>query len=123
MSIIVARDCIATALDAIPGLRVFDHIPDGIQEFPAAAMQLESVSYTDLSYTFRLLLAIQVWDEGQVPTDLDPYLENAGTYSLKARLDMESECVTVGAHRVEKKMINGVPYTGAEILIVYTDTP
>ncbi len=123
MSIAASRSSIQTALDGIAGLRVFDHMPDSIQEFPAVAMQLEAVNYTDLTYRFRLLLAVAIWDEGTAQTSVEPYLEDSGAQSLKAAVDADPKCTTVSAERVEKKHINNVPYTGAELVVVVTDTP
>ena len=123
MTIAAARASIKSSLDGISGLNVHDHMPDLISEFPAVAMRIERVNYTDLTYTFRLLLATAVWDEGQAQTDLDPFLENSGASSIKAALAVDPACVTLEAERVEKKLINGVAYTGAEILVMVTDTP
>ena len=123
MTIATARASIKSSLDGISGLNAHDHMPDLIAEFPAIAMRVERVNYTDLTYTFRLLLATAVWDEGQAQTDLDPFLENAGASSIKAALSVDPACVTLNAERVEKKLINGVAYTGAEILVVVADTP
>lgn len=123
MTIAAARASIKSSLDGISGLSAHDHMPDLISEFPAVAMRIEKVNYTDLTYTFRLLLATAVWDEGQAQTDLDPFLENSGASSIKAALAADPGSVTVEAESVEKKLINGVAYTGAEFLVVFTDTP
>lgn len=122
MTIAAARASIKSALDGISGLTAHDHMPDLISEFPAVAMRIERVNYADLTYTFRLLLATAVWDEGQAQTDLDPFLENTGSSSIRAALSADPACVTLEAERVEKKLINGVAYTGAEILVMVTDT-
>ncbi len=123
MTIAAARASIKSSLDGISGLIAHDHVPDLISEFPAVVMRVDKVNYTDLTYTFRLLLATAVWDEGQAQTDLDPFLENAGASSIKAALAVDPGCTTLEAERVEKKLINGVAYTGAEILVMVTDTP
>ena len=122
MTIAAARASIKSSLDGISGLTAHDHMPDLISEFPAVALRIERVNYADLTYTFRLLLATAVWDEGQAQTDLDPFLENTGASSIKAALSADPACVTLEAERVEKKLINGVAYTGAEILVMVTDT-
>ncbi len=123
MSIASSRSAIQTALSGIAGLRVFDHMPDSIQEFPAVAMQLVAVNYTESAYTFHLLLATAIWDEGEAQLSVEPYLEGTGAQSIKAAVDADPKCMTVSAGRVEKKRINGVPYTGAELVVVVTDPP
>ncbi len=123
MTIAAARASIKSSLDGISGLTAHDHLPDLIAEFPAVVMRVDKVNYTDLTYTFRLLLATAVWDEGQAQTDLDPFLEDAGASSIKAALAVDPGCTTLESERVEKKLINGVAYTGAEILVMVTDTP
>ena len=62
MTIAASKSSIVSALQGISGLRVFDHMPDTVQEFPAVAMRLEAVNYTDSTYTFRLLLTLADWD-------------------------------------------------------------
>lgn len=121
MTIAAAKTSIVSALQGISGLRVYDHMPDAVQEFPAVAMRLEAVSYADSTYTFRLLLALADWDIDEAQGAVDPYLESSGTQSIKAAIDADPNCMTVSAKRVERKRINGVPYTGAELVVVVTD--
>ncbi len=121
MTIAASKSSIVSALQGISGLRVFDHMPDTVQEFPAVAMRLEAVNYTDSTYTFRLLLALADWDIDEAQGAVDPYLESSGAQSIKAAINADPKCMTVSAERVERKRINGVPYTGAELVVVVTD--
>ena len=86
-------------------------------------MSIGKGDYADSPEPFRLGRETGVGGGGQAQTGLDPFLENCGASSIKAALAVEPACVTIEAERVEKKLINGVAYTGAEILVMVTDTP
>ncbi|MDP3766534.1 MAG: hypothetical protein Q8S13_00835, partial [Dehalococcoidia bacterium] len=66
-----------TGLQGISGLRVYDHVPDGFNEFPAVAVRLWAANYTDSTYSFRLLLVAAGWNVAEAELALHPYLEKA----------------------------------------------
>jgi hypothetical protein len=121
MSLEAVRSGIASALGGVPGIRVHDHVPDSFNEFPAVALRLRSANYADSTYTFRLLLVAAGWDVAAAELSLHPFLEKAGASSIRQALDADPNCVTVTAGPVEKKLLNGLPYMGAELTVVARD--
>ncbi len=84
MSLAGIRGSIVTSLQGISGLAVHDHVPDAVAEFPAAIVSLASANYTDLTFSFRLLLLADSWDAGEAELALHPYLEPSGASSVRA---------------------------------------
>ena len=123
MSLESIRNSIISSLEGISGLRVYDHVPDGVHEFPAVAVRLHAANYADATFTFRLLLVARSWDEGEAALALHPFLEGSGERSIKAALDGDPGNVTLEVSTVERRRINGVPYTTAQIVVRALDTP
>ena len=123
MSLESIRSSIVSSLEGISGLRVYDHVPDGMQEFPAVAVRLYGANYADATFTFRLLLVARSWDEGEAALALHPFLEASGASSIRAALEVDPGNVTLDVSTVERRPINGVPYTTAQITVRALDTP
>jgi hypothetical protein len=122
MSLASVRTAIVNGLATISGLRVYDHAPDSVAEFPAVAVRLAAANYTDSTYTFRLLLLAAGWDVVQAELALHPYLEKTGASSISQLLNADPGCVTVSAGPIERKLVNGVPYMGVELTVIARDT-
>ncbi len=121
MSLSSIRSGLAAGLGAIPGLRVYDHVPDGFHEFPAVALRLWGVNYTDSTYTFRLLLVSAGWNVSEAELALHPFLERTGASSIRGSLSADPDCITAAAGPIERKLLNGVPYMGVELTVVARD--
>jgi hypothetical protein len=117
---------LATALDAIPGLRVFDYMPDAIAP-PTAIVQLpEAINY-DLTfgrgadtYDLRVLLLVAKGSDRAATKNLASYLDAGGPTSVKAAVEAND---TLGglvdvanvkrARGVGAYTVAGVEYLGA----------
>ena len=122
MSLVSIRDSIVSSLEGISGLTVHNHMPDSWSEFPAVGIRLWSANYTDLTFTFRLLLLTDGWDEATAETALHPFLDRSGGSSIDAALSSISGCLVVSTGRVDRKTVAGVPYMGAELTVIANDT-
>jgi hypothetical protein len=96
-------------------------VPDAFNEFPAVAVRLWKANYTDSTYTFRLLLVTGGWNEAEAELALHPYLERSGASSIRQLINGDPNCVTATAGPVERHMLNGLPYVGAELTVVARD--
>ncbi len=123
MSLESIRNSIVSSLEGISGLRVHDHVPDSMHEFPAVAVRLYGANYADATFTFRLLLVAGSWDEGQAALTLHPFLEASGASSIRAALEVDPGSVTLEVNTIERRRINGVPYMTAQITVRALDTP
>ena len=121
MSLISIRQGIATALERIPDLAVYDHVPEAINEFPAASIRVAVASYADRTFTFQVRLAVSGWSAGEAEKSLHPFLEPTGDKSIKAALDSQPGCVTVGAGEAKRRTYNGASLLSIELTVVATD--
>ena len=97
MSLTGIKAALVTALKTISGLTVYDHVPESINEKPPVAWVMpRSGEYNldpggNMYQLFEVVLLVQrMGDLDQAQTDLDTYLDNSGTYSIKAALDAAS---------------------------------
>ena len=123
MSLLSIRSAIVGALDTIPGLKVYDHLPPTVEELPAIVVALHSANYTDLSYTFHLLLLAGSWDAAEPESLVLPFLEASGAASICALLNADPGCVTVSAGGIGKHRFAGIEYQGATISVTARDVP
>lgn len=121
MSLLSIRSAIVTALETLPGLKVYDHLPSTVEELPAVAVTLHSANYTDLSFTFRLLLLARSWDAAEPESTLLPFLELSGVSSICALLNADPGCVTVSAGGIGKHRFAGVDFHGVVISVTARD--
>ena len=54
---------------------------------------------------------------------MHPFLEASGGSSIKAALEVDPGNVTLEVSTIERRRINGVPYTTAQIAVRALDTP
>ncbi len=95
MSIIAARDGLATQLNTIAGLRVYEFPPEAAPELPAAiilqgepfASYGHSIGAPDVKLLFEALLLVRSGDRGEAWSELEPFLESTGASSVKAAVD------------------------------------
>ena len=95
MSIIAARDGLATQLNTIAGLRVYEFPPEAAPELPAAiilqgepfASYGHSIGAPDVKLFFQALVLVRSGDGGQAWSELEPFLESTGVSSVKAAVD------------------------------------
>ena len=89
------RDGLATRLQTISGLRVYESPPDSVPELPAAIVMAGDpfasydrlIGAADVSYSFAVLLLVRSADEVQAEADLEPYISPTGASSVKAAVD------------------------------------
>ena len=123
MSLASIRTAITDALDTIPGLKVYDHLTRTVEELPAVVVALDGANYTDLSFSFRLLLLAESWDAAEPEPALVPVLEASGASSICALLNADPGCVTVNASGVGKHRFAGIDYHGVVINVTARDVP
>ena len=121
MSLISTRQGIVTALERIPDLAVYDHVPESINEFPAASVRVAAASYADRTFTFQIRLTVSGWSSGEAEKSLHPFLESTGDRSIKAALDAQPGCVTVGSGEAKRRNYNGASLLSVELTVVATD--
>ena len=95
MSLVSIRTAIVDALDTISGLKVYDHQPNTVEELPSVVVALTGANYSDLSFTFQLLLLVDSWDAAEPESGMLPFLEVSGQSSICALLNADPGCVTV----------------------------
>ena len=121
MGLISTRQGIVTALSRIPKLTVYDHVPESVNEFPSASVRVTAASYADRTFTFQIRLVVSGWSSGEAEKSLHPYLEASGNRSIKAALDAQPGCVTVGAGETRRRDYNGASHLSVELTVVATD--
>lgn len=123
MSLVSIRTLIVDALGTLAGLKVYDHLPRTVEELPAIVVALDGANYTDLSFTFRLLLLAESWDAVEPEVAVLPFLEASGASSICALLNADPGCVTVSAGGMGKHRFAGVDYSGVVIRVTARDVP
>ncbi len=123
MSLVSIRTAIVDALGTLAGLKVYDHLPRTVEELPAIVVALDGANYTDLSFTFRLLLLAESWDAVEPEVAVLPFLEASGASSICALLNADPGCVTVSAGGMGKHRFAGVDYRGVVISVTARDVP
>ncbi len=123
MSLVSIRTAIVDALDTISGLKVYDHQPSTVEELPSVVVSLTGANYTDLSFTFRLVLLVGSWDAAEPEAAMLPFLEVTGASSICALLNADPGCVTVSASGIGKHRFAGVDYRGVAINVTARDVP
>ena len=100
---------------------MYDHVPDSVGEFPAALVRLSGVNYTLGTHTFDVLVLAAGWDEGEVERSLHPMLESSGAASLPAAIGAAPGLVVVSCGGIERRLVGGQPYLGAELVVVASE--
>ncbi len=85
-----AKRGLASVLSNIDGLRVFDHAPDSVHEFPAAIVRLESRESVEtlgggaVRGSMRVEVLVSAADARQAEAMLDALVEPQGARSIEA---------------------------------------
>lgn len=85
-----AKRGLAAALAAIDGLRVFDYMPDGVHELPAAVVRLESRERVEtlgggaVRGSLRVEALVSAADARQAEETLAAFIEPLGARSIEA---------------------------------------
>jgi len=114
VGLVTARDGIASAIDSIGGLSVFDHVSDQVSETPAVVMRLSGPNYTDQTFTFSLLLITSGFEMSETEPGLHPYLDSVGSNSIKVALDTYAGCTVVSSTGIERRKFGGIEHLVAE---------
>ena len=127
MSLKGIRDAVATSIDDISGLRIYDTVPDAINEFPAAWVLPKSGVYNDAfstAMTHNLEITLLVARQGnldEVQDTLDDFIDSAGSNSIPAKIEASSlgshgdAILVTGYDTYGGLEFNGTPYIGAKI--------
>ena len=90
-----AKRGLAAALSSIDGLRVFDHAPDSVHEFPAAIVRLESRESVEtlgggaVRGSMRVEVLVSAADARQAEAMLDALVEPQGARSIEAAVNAD----------------------------------
>jgi hypothetical protein len=116
------RAGLATALDTIAGLRVFDHVPDSLAP-PAAVIEPVEVVFDEAMvrgldlYRAFVLVIVGRMSERSASDRLDAYLAGSGASSVKAAIEADK---TLGGACDTLQVIDANPRTvtvsGVEML-------
>ena len=92
-SLIALRDGIQARLETISGLRCYHNVPDK-PELPAALVVAPPnvVTYDEsmggtARWLFDLVVLVSRWDAARAQDAIDPYIDTAGTQSVKAAIE------------------------------------
>jgi len=106
------RQGLATALDAITGLRCFDYVPDGIP-VPAAVVEPLEITYHEANvstgtqyYRAFVLVIVGRMSDRSSQDRLDAYLANTGSESIRAAIETDR---TLGGACSSLMVTNALP--------------
>ena len=122
-----AKRGLAAALSGIDGLRVFNYMPDSVNEFPAAIVQLESREPVETlgGGAIRGSLCVEVLvsaaDVRQAEESLVAFVEPQGAQSIEAAARADStwggavdDGRLVSVENIGRRKVGGVNCVGAE---------
>ena len=122
-----AKKGLAAALSSIDGLRVFDYEPDGVHEFPAAIVRLESRESVEtlggggIRGSMRVEALVSASDARQAEEALLAFIEPQGAQSIEAAAAADrtwggavDDGRLVRVDNVGRRKVGGVSCVGAE---------
>ena len=122
-----AKKGLAAALSSIDGLRVFDYEPDGVHEFPAAIVRLESRESVEtlggggIRGSMRVEALASASDARQAEDALLAFIEAGGASSIEAAASADrtwggavDDSRLVSVDNVGRRKAGGVGCAGAE---------
>ena len=126
MSLTGIKAAIVASLNTISGLTAYSQLPESINEPLPVALVIPRTGEFDMDaggnmlHKFEVTLLLQrMGDLSQAQTDLDTYLDDTGTYSIKATLESTATVLTGHAHclRVERwRDYGGLKYAEQDFL-------
>ena len=122
-----AKKGLAAALGSIEGLRVYDYEPDGVHEFPAAIVRLESREPVEtlgggaVRGSMRVEALVPATDARQADAMLSAFIEPQGARSIEAAATadrtwggtVDDGCL-VRVDKVGRRKVGGVQCLGAD---------
>ena len=125
-----AADAIKTALRAVPGLRVYDYVPDTVNT-PMAMLALEEAIYHrafgggDVNYRFLVTVLVGRTSERQAQSRLDDFMSYSGAQSIRQAVENDAawkKCVqTLVVERggnLQPITINDVTYLSVDFTVL-----
>ncbi|MYE55442.1 MAG: hypothetical protein F4X34_09670 [Chloroflexi bacterium] len=122
-----AKRGLAAALASIEGLRVYDYEPDGVHEFPAAIVRLESREPVEtlgggaVRGSMRVEVLAPITDARQADETLGAFLEPQGALSIEAAATADrtwggtvDDARLVRVDNIGKRKVGGVQCLGAD---------
>ena len=121
------RDAVQSSVDDITSLRVYDTVPDSINEFPACWVLPRSGSYLDamstaMTHNMELtLLVARAGNLDEVQDTLDDFIDSTGSNSIPTKIEASSlgshadAILVTGYDTYGGLEFNGTPFIGAKI--------
>ena len=122
-----AKRGLAAALASVEGLRVYDYEPDGVHEFPAAIVRLESRERVEtlgggaVRGGMRVEALTPAWDARQADEALEAFLEPQGAQSIEAAGTADrtwggavDDARLVRVDNIGRRKVGGVQCVGAD---------
>ena len=122
-----AKRGLAAALGSIEGLRVYDYEPDGVHEFPAAIVRLESREPVEtlgggaVRGSMRVEVLAPIADARQADEMLGAFLEPQGARSIEAAVTADrtwggtaDDARLVRVDNIGRRKVAGVECLGAD---------
>ena len=122
-----AKRGLAAALSGIEGLRVYDYEPDGVHEFPAAIVRLESREPVEtlgggaVRGSMRVEVLVPAIDARQADETLGAFLEPQGAQSVEAEVAADrtwdgtvDDGRLVRVEKIGRRKVGGVQCMGAD---------
>jgi len=122
------RSDMATALDAIAGLNVYDTPRDRVGTPAAIIMAPETIEPATFGpgawrWVWQIRLLITRTDLDSAIDDLDPYLSSTGTPSVLAALNgINNYTSVVEVRDIGNYQLNDANYLGADVIVEITTT-
>ena len=122
-----AKDGLGTLLSNVTGLRVLDHAPDSVNEFPAAVVLFESrdaiqtLGGSSFAGKMKVVLLVSSGNTKQAYDTLDGFMDPLGTNSIEAAIDADptwggnvDDGRLVGVDNVGQRKLWGGVYVSAD---------
>ena len=122
-----AKKGLAAVLSGIEGLRVYDYEPDGVHEFPAAIVRLESREPVEtlgggaVRGSMRVEVLATAMDARHADETLGAFLEPQGAQSIEAAVTTDrtwggtvDDGRLVRVEKIGKRKVGGVQCLGAD---------
>ena len=128
-SVAQLRAGLASALSNLPGVRVYQTLPDEVN-VPAALVSFEKVSFDKASgrsvamYQFKVTIAVGRTVERLAQSNLDKYVDQSSATSVKVVLEADPslsgvayDCYVPELNAYGGITLNGIDYLGAEFSV------
>ena len=128
MSLASIVEEVTRRLELIPGLRVFDHAPDSINELPASFLSkiegdfMQTMGETGVLWTLQVTLLVHQWDSPDAAAEVGEYVSPSGAKSVRAALDGAFAAAggyvrVLRAKDVGRRQLFGGAYAAADFVV------